>query len=871
MVLGNTTLVAIVPAHSAGPVTLRVTNRLGTTAIAAGFTYYQSGTPSQAPSLATIFPNSGSTRGGTVVTLVGSGFTPATAVTFGAFASQVTFVNPATLRAIAPPSQGTGPIDVSARNGAQQATLSGAFSYTSPTPPQVQLISPNGGETLYAGSTTTISWRSSDNRTVSRYRLFLRYMSGQVSFLGDIASEVPGESQSFNWPIPLNQPPTTQARVYITATDDEGAETESSSGSDVTIAQRWERMSSLPQAVMRLQSATDGKSIFVLGGRVGTTNSTTVNTVYRYDTAENRWTNQGLQPMPTGINGGEAAFLNGKIFIPGGFTTTSVSAQHLAYEIATNLWVQRADQPLPSPVFFYSLVADESKGVFHLTGGNNNTTGAVASARTYDVNSNTWAELPAMGTARYGHESALIDGKLYVVGGTGSSGGLVSGEVLDFSTRQWSPIASLNTPRSNASGTITKDASGNPTWLLVGGINPLTNLPLGAELYDVRNNRWTVLDNSFSPTAPRVFLGGATLGNFFYTLGGASPNFASAASERIRIDTLTPVSANQPPVLVVPATAIGIAGDELRFSVTASDLGSSVPVGITAAGLPPEAGFTTSINSNNSATGLFVWTPSAGDRGRTFTVSFTASDGQLSDTRLVTVQVVDPAPLAAVNAADFRPGPLAPESIVAVFGADLAVRTETAQTIPLPFELAGTSAFVNGLPVQLFFASAGQINLAMPAGLASGQATILIRNSRGSYAATKVTIEQAVPAIFTANSAGTGDAAAIATPDGVTYQEAPFDVTINGRPNILILFGTGFRHAPAPNPGDDNGVAEAVSATIDGRAVQVYYAGAQGQYNGLDQLNLEIPQVLAGGPRRRVEAALSINGIVANRVTIQIN
>jgi len=174
MVLGNTTLVAIVPAHSAGPVTLRVTNRLGTTAIAAGFTYYQSGTPSQAPSLTTIFPNSGSTRGGTVVTLVGSGFTPATAVTFGAFASQVTFINPATLRAIAPPSQGTGPIDVSARNGAQQATLSGAFSYTSPTPPQVQLISPNGGETLYAGSTTTISWRSSDNRTVSRYRLFLR-------------------------------------------------------------------------------------------------------------------------------------------------------------------------------------------------------------------------------------------------------------------------------------------------------------------------------------------------------------------------------------------------------------------------------------------------------------------------------------------------------------------------------------------------------------------------------------------------------------------------------------------------------------------------------------------------------------------------
>ena len=41
--------------------------------------------------------------------------------------------------------------------------------------------------------------------------------------------------------------------------------------------------------------------------------------------------------------------------------------------------------------------------------------------------------------------------------------------------------------------------------------------------------------------------------------------------------------------------------------------------------------------------------------------------------------------ILAVNAADFRFGPLASNSIAALFGTDLAVRTESARSNPLPF------------------------------------------------------------------------------------------------------------------------------------------------------------------------------------------
>jgi uncharacterized protein (TIGR03437 family) len=117
---------------------------------------------------------------------------------------------------------------------------------------------------------------------------------------------------------------------------------------------------------------------------------------------------------------------------------------------------------------------------------------------------------------------------------------------------------------------------------------------------------------------------------------------------------------------------------------------------------------------------------------------------------------------------------------------------------------------------------------------------------------------------------GMGDAAAVATVDGVNYQTPPFDAPANGASNILVLYGTGIRGALTTNPNDDNGVAESVSVTIDGQPAQALYAGAQGDFSGLDQINVALPARLAGQGLRRVEVAVTVNGVAANRVTIQI-
>ena len=64
--------------------------------------------------------------------------------------------------------------------------------------------------------------------------------------------------------------------------------------------------------------------------------------------------------------------------------------------------------------------------------------------------------------------------------------------------------------------------------------------------------------------------------------------------------------------------------------------------------------------------------------------------------------------------------------------------------------------------------------------------------------------------------------------------------------NYLILYGTGVGGATAANPSDANGVAEAVTALIQGVPATVAYAGQTPPWAGLDQLNIIIPPELAG-------------------------
>lgn len=75
----------------------------------------------------------------------------------------------------------------------------------------------------------------------------------------------------------------------------------------------------------------------------------------------------------------------------------------------------------------------------------------------------------------------------------------------------------------------------------------------------------------------------------------------------------------------------------------------------------------------------------------------------------------------------------------------------------------------------------------------------------------------------------------------------------------MSLYGTGIRNRAA--------LGEEV-ATVGGERVEVLYAGPQGGFDGLDQVNVKIPRSLAG--RGEVPVSVAVSGRVANFVTLSI-
>lgn len=236
---------------------------------------------------------------------------------------------------------------------------------------------------------------------------------------------------------------------------------------------------------------------------------------------------------------------------------------------------------------------------------------------------------------------------------------------------------------------------------------------------------------------------------------------------------------------------------------------------------------------------------------------------------------------AHVSAANYRGATLAPESIIAAFGSNLATATLAAATVPLPTSLAGTTvkvrdSFGTERLAPLFFVSPTQVNYQVPAGTANGTASIVIAASNGQASQTAVQISSVAPGLFTADASGQGLAAAYVLrikADGSRSNEAvaqfdaalgrfiakPIDLGAATDQVFLILYGNGFRFRSS---------LATVIAQIGGVAVTVGYAGLQGDFVGLDQVNLLLPKTLAG--RGEVDVVLTIDGQAANTVKVSI-
>jgi uncharacterized protein (TIGR03437 family) len=213
-----------------------------------------------------------------------------------------------------------------------------------------------------------------------------------------------------------------------------------------------------------------------------------------------------------------------------------------------------------------------------------------------------------------------------------------------------------------------------------------------------------------------------------------------------------------------------------------------------------------------------------------------------------------------VNSASFQTAPVAPGSLISIFGIDLGGKG-------VDLHLIERDSTGSERPVSVLASTPDQINAVLPEGSATGPATIIVSRTGWPDSTVGFPVTTVAPGLFLINSAGLAAASIVrGRPGQIPSWEAVFDINANRevvpRPIVfgpedetltLILYVTGVRsHASGTD----------VSVQIGDNWVSSSYAGPQMQYAGLDQINLNLPRALGGA--RRVEIRVAAGDSLSN-------
>jgi uncharacterized protein (TIGR03437 family) len=235
--------------------------------------------------------------------------------------------------------------------------------------------------------------------------------------------------------------------------------------------------------------------------------------------------------------------------------------------------------------------------------------------------------------------------------------------------------------------------------------------------------------------------------------------------------------------------------------------------------------------------------------------------------------------LTCVSAASYLGAAAAPGSIVAAFGRNMEIPSAAASDSVLPTSLSGTTVDLidttgTKRSASLLFTSPSQVNFVMSSDVEPGPVLVNLLLSNRLVASGYVQVSTTAPSLFSANGDGVGVAAGeglLSWNAGSTgipmaifdsrlsmWMPAPIKVGAANELMFLTLYGTGIR-------GRRN--VSQVQATVGGISVPVIYAGPQGSFAGLDQINIgPLPAGLAG--KGMADIQLTVAGQSSNSVQV---
>lgn len=308
----------------------------------------------------------------------------------------------------------------------------------------------------------------------------------------------------------------------------------------------WMSLAPLPQGVKSPAVVATDSGILVFGGQiqVGAAGTVLSNRVTEYDTVLESWTLKRDLPYAVTTN---AAVINGKVYLAGGFVIERVEAPSISLGGA----------PYPIRVTTRELLI-------------------------YDIEMDSWSSGTSMHGERASHASCVFNEKIYVFGGryidldreTGYSKhpSLSSVEMYDPDTEEWIAKAAMPEPNMNMACVTFKD-----NIYLFGGESNSN----GYWIYDPVMDMWS--DGGLLNTPRKSGMAAAVVNDEIFLLGG-NINFAQGSDAVESLNPETGVWTQKTP-MPHARSSMGYAAYDDRIYMIGGDGGIDVNGGIFATDL----------------------------------------------------------------------------------------------------------------------------------------------------------------------------------------------------------------------------------------------------------------------------------------------
>ena len=193
------------------------------------------------------------------------------------------------------------------------------------------------------------------------------------------------------------------------------------------------------------------------------------------EVTENTWVQKAsMNKARAGLG---VAVVDGKIYAIGGLVGNGVATGvNEVYNPETDTWSSR--KPMPTPIIYFATAVYQGK--IYCIGG----TGGVNEV--YDPATDTWENKTAMPTARDYITANVVNGKIYVIGGfafddsgTGSGSSLSVNEAYDPETDSWT----TKTPMPTAAFGHISTVVDNKIYVIDSNLN---------QIYDIKTDTWSL-------------------------------------------------------------------------------------------------------------------------------------------------------------------------------------------------------------------------------------------------------------------------------------------------------------------------------------------------------------------------------------------